>query len=105
MKQKQLSKKIQKHKILDNINYESNQSTSSEEHTPITSSFVDNLNTNINSSLSNISNSNETDSDINMSIQPSPLETNVGATNLMSKVWLYAKKSDNGEQAACQLCN
>ena len=24
---------------------------------------------------------------------------------LMSKVWLYAKKSDNGEQTACQLCN
>ncbi|CAF3450064.1 unnamed protein product, partial [Rotaria sp. Silwood2] len=91
--------------ILDSINYESNRSTSSEGHTPSASSFAYHLNTNINSSLSNISNSNETDSDINMSIQPSPLETNVGAKNLVSKVWLYAKKSDNGEQAACQLCD
>jgi hypothetical protein len=105
MKRKRLSKSEQKlTRILGYSDDEGDQlTTTSQENLPSISSSSDN--SNINSSTLNTNNSNETNSDVNMSIQTPSLNQDFGGQKLVSKVWLYATKSDDGEQAACQLCD
>src|SRR5689334_4475624 len=97
MKRKRLKEKQVLENILDSSDDENNQSTTvtSEKYSPSTSSSADNLNTS----------SNETNSDVYVSIGTLSSNSYLNSQNLVSKVWSYATKSDDGKQAACQLCD
>ncbi|CAF4825681.1 unnamed protein product [Rotaria sp. Silwood1] len=58
-----------------------------------------------NASVLNNINSNGTNTDIS-TVTSTPLsQQNIGGRKLTSRVWLYAKKSDDGQEAACLLCD
>ncbi|CAF2863757.1 unnamed protein product [Rotaria sp. Silwood2] len=96
MKQK-LSQKNTKpiEKILDHNNDQNNELiiTTSQTNSLITSNSI------------NDPNSSETNTDISTST-PTPLsQQNIGGRKFISRVWLYAKKSDDDQEAACLLCD
>ncbi|CAF3791041.1 unnamed protein product, partial [Rotaria sordida] len=58
-----------------------------------------------NASILNSINSNETNTDISNATPTLLAQQNSGGRKLTSKVWLYAKKSDDGQEASCLLCD
>ena len=53
----------------------------------------------------NASSSNSTNPDIDSSAQTSSIKQDLVTRTPISRVWQYARKSDNGKQAACLLCD
>lgn len=55
--------------------------------------------------IANVNNSFTTNPNVNTSTQTSSIKEDIVRQSLTSKVWLYAKKSNDGKQASCTLCD
>lgn len=62
-------------------------------------------NPNTSQSTSHVNQSNSSHNDTNVSVQTSLVPQLSADLKTGSKVWLYAKKSENGQQASCLLCD
>lgn len=103
MKRKRLSKKNEDFDhTLDESSEDSNLSTLT---TTQTSATMINSIDNQNASTSDTNNSNGANSQLTLSTQTSSNTPIIVGRSLVSKVWLYAKKSDDGQKAACSLCD
>lgn len=103
MKRKRLSKKNEDFDhTLDESSEESNQSTMK---TAQASASAINSTDSSNSLASDTTDSNGTNSQIILSTQASSNHSIIVGRSLVSKVWLYAKKADDGQKAFCSLCD
>ena len=103
MKRKRLSNKNENFDhTLDESSEESNQLAMAT--TQASSSAMNSIDS-PNPLTSDSDNSNVANSAIISSTQPSSITPIIVGRTLVSKVWLYAKKSDDGQKASCLLCD